>query len=305
MISWDEKIGTLSLLGGICLFSTVEIASKIIGPRVDPIVLTFIRFFATGLLLILIGLPERCRNAEPFSKKDYGIFLMNGFIGITLALSIFHTAILVLDKAASAAVIFCINPVFVVLLARYINHEPWNMRKWAGLFLGGSGVMCFAYESGAFSWVSLEGLSLMVLSAILFALSTCISRRVVARYGAIVLMGFSSLFGSLILLPLVVIRAKMGGLGGIIDASVPILYLTIFGTALAYVLYYFGLMKTSAQRGAMIFFLKPVLASLIAVWILSETINTYMIGGIVLILSALFLELPQRARRLNRSDASQ
>jgi len=292
LISRDEIIGTLSLLGGVGLFSTVEIASKIIGPRVDPIVLTFIRFFVTGLLLILISLPIlRCKT-EPFSGKDYGIFLLNGLIGITLALSLFHTAILVLDKAASAAVIFCINPVFVVILARYINREPWSGRKWVGVFLGVAGVFCFAYESGVFAWNSLNGLSLMVLSAFLFALSTCISRRVVARYGALVLMGFSSLAGSLILLPLAVVRVEMEGLSVMLGAAMPILYVTFFGTSLAYFLYYFGLLNTSAQRGAMIFFLKPVLASILAVLILGEDINAYMLTGIVLILSALLLELP-------------
>ncbi|HOO41506.1 MAG TPA: DMT family transporter [Syntrophales bacterium] len=293
MISRDEITGTLSLLGGVGLFSTVEIASKIIGPRVDPIVLTFIRFFVTGLLLILISLPILRYKAEPFSRRDYGIFFLNGLIGITLALSLFHTAILVLDKAASAAVIFCINPVFVVVLARYINLEPWSGRKWIGVCLGVAGVFCFAYESGIFSWHSLSGLSLMVLSAFLFALSTCISRRVVARYGALVLMGFSSLSGSLILLPLALIRMEMDGLAGIIGAALPILYITLFGTSLAYFLYYFGLLNTSAQRGAMIFFLKPVLATVLAVLILGEEINAYMLAGIVLILSGLFLELPR------------
>lgn len=288
----EEKIGTLSLLGGVGLFSTVEVASKVIGPGVDPIVLTFIRFFVAGVLLIFMSLPELRRKSTPFGRKDYSIFLMNGLVGITFALSLFHTAILVLDKAASAAVIFCINPVFVVILARYINHEPWSGRKWMGVCLGAAGVFCFSYESGVFSWTSLNGLSLMVLSAFLFALSTCISRRVVGRYGALVLMGFSSLMGSLILFPLVFFRVAMDGLAGVIGAALPILYVTLFGTALAYFLYYYGLMKTSAQRGAMIFFLKPVLASFLAVLILGETINPYMMGGIVLILLALFLELP-------------
>jgi len=293
LISRDEIIGALSLLGAIGLFSTVEIASKIIGPRVDPIVLTFVRFFVTGLLLILISLPMLKMKAEPFSRRDYGIFFMNGLIGITLALSLFHTAILVLEKAASAAVIFCINPVFVVILARYINQEAWSRRKWCGVCLGGAGVSCFAYESGVFSWNSLNGLSLMVLSAFLFALSTCISRRVVGRYGAPVLMGFSSLAGSLILLPLAVIRVEIEGLSVMLGAAMPILYVTLFGTSLAYVLYYYGLLNTSAQRGAMIFFLKPVLASILAVLILGEEINTYMLTGIALILSGLFLELPR------------
>jgi len=86
---------------------------------------------------------------------------------------------------------------------------------------------------------------------------------------------------------------EMDGLAGIIGAALPILYITLFGTSLAYFLYYFGLLNTSAQRGAMIFFLKPVLATVLAVLILGEEINAYMLAGIVLILSGLFLELPR------------
>ena len=38
-MSRDELLGMGGLLGGVGLFSAVEVASKIIGPRVDPVVL--------------------------------------------------------------------------------------------------------------------------------------------------------------------------------------------------------------------------------------------------------------------------
>ncbi|MEA3486273.1 MAG: DMT family transporter, partial [Thermodesulfobacteriota bacterium] len=79
------------------------------------------------------------------------------------------------------------------------------------------------------------------------------------------------------------------------EAWIPVLFLSLAGTALAYVLYYFGLMNTSAQKGAMAFFLKPVLASLLAVIFLGETINIYMLLGTALILSGLFLGLEKSA----------
>ena len=37
MISRDQKIGISCLLAGVGLFSTVEIAGKMIGGRVDPV----------------------------------------------------------------------------------------------------------------------------------------------------------------------------------------------------------------------------------------------------------------------------
>ena len=297
VITRDHKIGTLSLLGGVALFSTVEIASKMIGERVDPLTLNFIRFFVTGLLLTGMALPSLRNSEHPLTMRDYAVFLLNGLVGVTLALSLFHSAIVALDKAASAAVIFCINPVFVMIVARYINDEPWRTSRWVGTALGACGVLCFAFESGAFAWNSLGGLFLMVLSAFFFALSLCVSRRVVPRYGATALMGFSSLAGSLILLPLVLLQTHSQGIGGLVDAFWPVSYVTLFGTCMAYLFYYYGLSKTSAQRGAVIFFLKPVLASVLALIILGESINIYMLAGMVLILSAMALELPRQTQK--------
>ncbi|HAJ27670.1 MAG TPA: hypothetical protein DCG53_10580 [Syntrophus sp. (in: bacteria)] len=285
--SRDELTGILSLVGGVGLFSTVEIASKIIGPRVDPVVLTFLRFFITGIFLIIICIPMLRLRLTPLSWKDYGIFLLNGLIGIALGITLFHIAILTMEKAASAAVVFSVNPVFVILLSRFINRESWHLHVWVAALLGVLGVSFFAYESGAFLTVSLQGLGLMLLAAFFFALSICISRRVVGGYGAMMLAGFSALFGSLLLAPLAWYRFSCADIGPLAGAWLPVAYVVVFGTVLAYVLYYFGILNTSAQKASLAFFLKPVLASVLAAWILNETINGYMIAGTILILCGL------------------
>lgn len=287
-MSRDELIGVASLICGVGLFSTVEVTGKLIGTRVDPILLTFIRFFITGIVLICLSIPILRLRMNPLGLKDYGIFCLNGFIGITLSISIFHIALLVFEKAASSAVVFSVNPVFVMIIARFVNNETWRFRNWIGAVVGAIGVSCFAWESGTLAFDSLNGLGLMVLSALFFALSVCIAKRFMALYGAILLMGFSALFGSLMLAPFVFIRLSAKDLSGLYDAWIPVLYISLAGTALAYGLYYFGIMNTSANKGSMAFFLKPVLASLFAAGFLGETINIYMIVGTCLILSALF-----------------
>jgi drug/metabolite transporter (DMT)-like permease len=271
----------------VALFSTVEIASKMIGSRVDPVVLTFLRFFLTGTVLIIICIPMLRLRITPLKGKDYGIFLINGLIGIALGITLFHIAILTMEKAASAAVVFSVNPVFVILLSRFVNKEPWRLHVWAAAAFGVLGVSFFAYESGAFQAVSLQGLGLMLLAAFFFALSVCISRRVVADYGAMLLAGFSALFGSLLLAPLAWYRFPCDGIGQISGVWLPVAYVVVFGTVLAYVLYYYGILNTSAQKASLAFFLKPVLASVLAALILGEKINDYMITGTILILCGL------------------
>ena len=88
------------------------------------------------------------------------------------------------------------------------------------------------YETGVFTMSSVHGLGLMLVAAFFFALSICISRRVIARYGAILLMGFSALAGSLMLIPLVLFRLQMSDIHALSEAWLPVLFLALAGTSL-------------------------------------------------------------------------
>jgi len=291
-----KTTGLLALLGGVALFSTVEVAAKIIGRNALPFQMVFIRFFFTGIILLAFALPAFLKSGMGLKLSDFGLFALNGTLGVAVSLTLFHLAILVFEKAASCAVVFSANPIFVIILARFINNEPWSVQKWAALALGAAGVALFAWESGAFSMQSLAALGIMTASAIFFALSICLSRRFIARYGVFILMGFSALFGSLMVLPLALVSILRHGGGGLADAWLPVLYITLAGTTLAYSLYYYGLKHCTAFQASMMFFLKPVLASVFAAAILREHINFFMTVGSLLILSGLAVTVGSHLR---------
>jgi drug/metabolite transporter (DMT)-like permease len=282
--------GWLALLGAIFLFSTIEIASKVLHKQahVDSMTLVFVRFLVTGIVLLAISWP-RLRRELTLGVRDYGLFALNGFIGITVAITLFHEAINLFRNASSAAVVFSVNPVFVTLLAPFINHEKWTVSKVLGSLLGACGVVFFAWESGTLDAQSVHGLALMLLSAALFGLSICISKRIMPKYGAMVVMGYSGLFGALFLLPLLAFRFEPQMGTELVKGWTMVLYIAVMGTAVAYGLYYYGIHHTTAQGGSMSFFLKPVVASILAVAILHETINSFMIIGTSLILVGLFI----------------
>jgi len=294
--------GTLALLGAIVLFSTVEIASKAIqancGARLDPFLLVFIRFFVTGLCLLALGLPAARRQGLVLSGRDYATLCLNGAIGVGLSISLFHAAILVFRNASSSAVVFSANPVFVALLAPLINREALTRRKAAAVLLGGTGVFCFAFESGQLESAALKALLVMLGSAFLFALSVCLSRRIIPRYGPLLTMGYSALFGSLMVLPLGLWHSAVPILPELAKAVLPVAYLVLAGTAVGYGLYYYGLARTTAYRASVTFFLKPVLATALAVVVRHEQLNAYTIGGTGLVLAGLCLALINgRSRR--------
>lgn len=287
--------GTLALLGAIVLFSTVEIASKAIqvgcAARLDPFLLVFLRFFVTALCLLAIGLPGARRQGIRLGARDMAILCLNGIVGIALSISLFHVAILAFRNASSAAVVFSANPVFVALLAPLINREGVSLRQSVAVVLGGMGVLCFAFESGHLESDSVKGLLVMVCSALFFALGICISRRIIPRYGPLLTMGISSFFGSLVVLPIGLWRSPVPIGPELAKGLFPLLYVTLAGTALAYGLYYYGLAKTSAYRASVTFFLKPVVATALAVLLRGERVNGYTLGGTGLILVGLVLAL--------------
>lgn len=285
-----QTLGFIALIAGVALFSTVEVITKIIGTRVSPWTLVFLRFFITGLVLPALVGRELPRRIAALTRRDYGVLALNGFISITLALSLFHLALIVFEKASSCAVVFSANPIFVMLLARFINNEPFTRAKAIAVFCGAVGVAFFAGESGAFTMQAVKALTLITLAAIFFALGICISRRVIHRYGVFILMGFSSLFGSLLVLPLAAwSMMQPGAVAGLIDAWLPVLALVVPGTTVAYGLYYYGLSHCTAFQTSMPFFLKPVLASLLAVVWLGEKINLFMVIGSLCILTGLVI----------------
>ena len=286
--SGQQCIGACCLVIAVALFSTIEIAGKIIGNRVAPVTLTAIRFSVTGTVLLSVASLRCKKNFSGLTWKDVAGFFLNGFIGITLAISLFHLAVVQFEKAASAAVVFSVNPVFVVIAARFINREEWTMEKWTAVLLGTAGVACFAWESGTWAADSVTGLVTMLVAAALFGLSICFAKQLMCRHGAMVTMGFSALFGSVLLLPFAVFDAIRNA-SEISRYWIPVIYIAFAGTAIPYFLYYTGIMKTSVQKGSMAFFLKPVLASVLAGLILGETINRFMIAGTLCILWGLFL----------------
>lgn len=287
--------GPLALLGAIALFSTVELASKAIqvtcAARVDPFLLVFLRFFVTALCLLAVGWPGARRRGLALQGRDYALLAANGLVGIALSISLFHVAILAFRNASSSAVVFSVNPVFVALLAPLVNREVIRPRQLAAVVLGGLGVLCFAFESGRLQGDSLQGLLVMGASALFFAVGICVSRRVIPRYGALVTMGMSSLFASLAVLPVGLWHRQTPVLPELAKAWFPVLYVVLAGTALAYGLYYYGLARTSAYSASLSFFLKPVIATGLAIALAGERLNAYTAGGTGLVMVGLVLAL--------------
>lgn len=291
---------------GVAIFSTIELNCKWLAhslqevgaPHIDGFILCFQRFFWTGLILLGLFLPPFLKSGKCLRKRDLCIFLLNGAIGVTLSISLYQFGVARFDNASSSAVLFSSNALFTIFFARFINGEEWTLRKWLAVAVSLAGIACFLFEKGAPSRDSLWPVLLMWSSAMAFACSVCITRKVVASYGPGLLMGFSSLFGSILVLPLALLFGNPGGWSSCLTGWFPLSLLILGGTALGYCLYYGSMRYISAYMASMTFLLKPVLACLLAVCLAGERMNRWTFLGTVLIVTSLLVsQLPWPPKR--------
>lgn len=284
----STRLGYLYILITIVFFSTYEVVSKTLVNRVNPFQVNFLRFFIGGILLFFIVLAKGDISIEP---KDLGKVTIVGIINVVLSMNLLQLSLNMPGaKASIAAVIFSSNPIFVTFFAALINKEKINLNKIIGLMFGVLGVILISLNSIKVAPVSLKSPVLALLSAILYGLYTVLGGKVSKKIGSLKMNSYSFLLGSLTLLPFLIIF-KVPIIKFDYSATFHILYLSLFVTGIAYLTYFLGLTLTGASKGSLVFFLKPVLASIFSVIILGEGITSSFVLGTVLIIFGITLVL--------------
>jgi len=282
------KLGYLYILITIIFLSTYEVVSKTLVNRVNPFQVNFLRFFIGGILLFIVLLAKGDISIE---SKDLGKVMIVGIINVVLSMNLLQLSLNMPDsKASIAAVIFSSNPIFVTFFAAFITGEKINLNKIFGLLFGVLGVILISLDGIKIDHVNLKSPVLALLSALLYGLYTVLGGKVSKKIGSLKMNSYSFLLGSLTLLPFLIIF-KVPVIKFDYSVSFQILYLSLFVTGIAYLTYFMGLAQTGAGKGSLVFFLKPVLASIFSMVILGERITSGFVMGTILIIFGITLVL--------------
>lgn len=275
-------------------FSTMEIVGKMIATEINPFQITLIRFLIGGMLLLPFALREVRKREMALKLKDYGFFLLSGFLSIVVSMSFFQLAVLH-TKASIVAVIFSTNPVFTIPFACLILKEKLHRKTVLSLIASISGILLIFNPFSASP--DIKGILLAVVAAVTFSLYTVINKTRIEKYGGLVLNCFSFLMGDALLL-LFLLYYRIPILTGVGSGNIlHLLYLGIFVTGIGYWCYFEGMKKTSAITASMVFFIKPALAPVLSLLLLGESIKVNTGLGILCIISgALITFIPKLPR---------
>lgn len=301
-------------------FSTMEIALKTVAGNFNPVQLNFTRFLVGGLVLLPVAARMLRQRQARVDAAALGTFAWLGFVGVTVSMTLYQLAV-ENANASVVAVLFSSNPVFVLLFAFFLLHATIMRQHVIALILECLGIV--AIINPLHTDISLSGIVYTMLATVTFALYGVLGTRSVARFSGVVVTCGSFLCAALEMLVLIALShaapvadaLAAHGLGHF--AAIPLLsgytpgtvatmlYVSIGVTGAGYACYFMAIQTTSPVTASVVFFLKPALAPLLALFLLDEPIPFHMAVGIVLILigslvSLLPILLLKRSARMLR-----
>jgi drug/metabolite transporter (DMT)-like permease len=276
-----------SLIGLIVVIWAVNFIAAKIGLRYfPPLTMASFRVCAAGVVMVpfylcLKGLRlsafarAAADRQQGFSRRDAWRFLYLGFFGVSVNQFCF-TLGLHYTSVSHSAVIVGMGPIYTLILAVLLRMERATWHKAVGMAIAFTGIAVLASENGISARSpSLLGDAITMTGSLGFAMYAVLGKRVAGEYDALTMTAFNHFAGALIVLPLALHQAWMLGAAGNWQ-TVPwqgwtaILYMALFGSAVAYVLYYWLLRYLEASQLSAFTYLLPVLASILGILALGE-----------------------------------
>jgi drug/metabolite transporter (DMT)-like permease len=278
------------------LFGTMEVGLKMAGNQLDAFQLTFIRFMLGGGLLLIPALADMKKTGLRLNGKDWQKLLALGIVCIPISMVLFQFGVQN-SNASTAAVLFCVNPLFTMVLAHFFANEPMSRRKGVAFILGLLGILAMMKPWDIQPGNTLMGMSFSLLAALFFSIYSIMGKHSIKRLGPFVQTSFSFFLGSAVLLIIILMMGKPV-LTGVLDEWQLVLYVGFFVTGLGYLFYFLAMRGSNATTASVAFFIKPVIAPIMAAIILSEAIlwNTYL--GIAFILVASYVQMTDKPNNL-------
>ena len=279
------------------LFSTMEVALKVAGNDLDPFQLTFIRFFMGGLFLLPFALKEMKQRRVRLNKSDVTYLFVLGMICICISMLFFQLAIMQAN-ANLIAILISSNPVFTMIFAHFIVEDRFTRQKALVLVISLAGVAIVANPFHLGQGNTLMGILFGVIASVTFGLYSAMGKLRIEKIGDVAQTSLSFLFGSFVMLFIMLFMGKPI-LSGIQPGHLPlILYLGIVVTGIGYYFYFEAIHMCGPSRASIVFFLKPVFAPVVALVFLREAITWNIILGIVFLLAGSILNMTKPRHKL-------
>lgn len=279
------------------LLGTVGPMVGLIGD-VGPFTVTLFRAALAAMVILAFAAAEGRLKELKVELIDIILFMIFGYIGVTLNFGLFIAAF---DYAKMADVVFLsyIHPVITYFLVKHLFGEPFGSKGWQALILMVAGVFLITRPD-----IYVNTGHLLALGAGLsFAVWSTLLKYFQHDYSSHATLIWPLFFGSMFLLPLA-LREMRTGL--VIPNIGFLLFLGTISTGIAYMFYTKGLNKLEAHVGdELLSITEPLMTLALAYLIFSQTVDlTHIAGGLLVLAAGIRLHPKSRLMMALSADKS-
>ncbi len=284
----SARVAYLFLLGMAVCFGGTWPAGKLAVEEVPPFTVATVRFLVATALLALWA-ASRGPIVRP-ALRDVPLVLAMGATAVAGYNVLFLYGLDLAPASDGAIIVPGFAPLFTALLAWPVLGERLGRRGAVGLALALVGLVLVIDPSGPVDGDRLLGAALFIAGALCWAIYLVMGKTATARFGTVTATLYATATGTLMLVPFSVAERGWGDLAGAAaDGWLPMLYLAVFGTVLAFVFFYEGVSRIGASRATAFALLVPIFGVLSSVVLLREDLGAGTVLGGVAIIAGLWL----------------
>ncbi len=271
----------LSVLGALILWSSSFVAIKVAYTTFPPIMLAVARFVVATLILGLLSLLPG--NRVRLEKKDIFTLAVCGLTGIMLY-AVLQNIAMQWTSASSATLIIASYPIITLLMESLIYKIKLSAVKIVAVLIAIVGVVILSYVKAELRLEGeLLGVLLLVTAGIVWAVYNFMMKKVVNRYPPITLLFYTTLFGTIFMLPLVLLERGQWQQPTLMSFSM-MMFLGVFCSVIAFLLYNRGLKTMAASTVTSMLNLMPIFGVFFSWFLLGEQVSLRkFVGGAIVI----------------------
>lgn len=290
----------LALITVQILFGIWPIFGKIVLRSMSSMSLVALRLAGAAVLFAL--LQRRFRPLLQMPLKDIVLLTACSLLGIVGNQFLFVKG-LSLTTVINVEILSTTIPVYALATSILLGYERGSRKTLLGVLLSAAGVLYLVNPLNAdLSGTTTLGNILILTNSFLYALYLVISKSLIERYGALNVVTWIFLVGSLITIPVGIYSLQRENLAAISATTwIAVAFIIIFPTVVAYYLNAWALTRVPPSLVAIYIYLQPLIAFGFAPLLLGESWTWRTIVAAVMIFGGVALVTRDTDRRIHVS----
>jgi drug/metabolite transporter (DMT)-like permease len=242
-----------------------------------------IRFLLASIIIFMINIWRR--KKYPRALDEIWRILLPGIFMYAVSYMLVYKAEQLIDSSLTA-VLFTSFPFMVAGFAiLMLREEKLSLSGWLGLSLGLAGTVAIFYDSLVQSKFIFLGSALALAGSAASAYGTVYVRAHLIKYDIAVIASMQMTLGAIIMIAAALIFEPLESFEITSKSVGALLYLSTFGTVVAFLGYYRLLQKMKAITVSQITFITPLIAVILGYIFLAEKMTVMTAAGAVLVLA--------------------